>query len=159
MPITKGNALREQGGIGISYKSNYTTSNNKIDLLLSQLTKVKKTGHDQWVARCPSHDDRNPSLAIRDCNGTVLLKCFAGCSAFEIVSAIGMKLSDLFPESDEYRKLIKNPFPATDVLRCIQTESLIVATAALNIAKGKLLDKEDLDRLVLAASRIGACYD
>lgn len=156
---TKGNALREQGDIGKTYRSNYTTSSNKVDLLLSQLTKVKKIGHDRWIAQCPSHDDRNPSLAIKDCNGTVLLKCFVGCSAHEIVSAIGMNLSDLFPEIDEHRKSFKNPFPANDVLRCIKTEALIVATAACNIANGITLSNEDLQRLVLAASRIGGAYE
>jgi CHC2 zinc finger len=33
-----------------------------------------------WVARCPAHDDRTPSLSVRDStNGKVLLGCHAGC--------------------------------------------------------------------------------
>ena len=32
------------------------------DTLLSRLDKVKLTGPDKWVARCPAHDDRGPSL-------------------------------------------------------------------------------------------------
>ena len=38
-----------------------------------------------WVARCPAHSDRNPSLSIRKGDGKVLVKCFAGCS-FEAIS-------------------------------------------------------------------------
>ena len=60
---------------------------------------------------------------------------------------------------NDRQKPIKNPFPAASVLRCIQTEALIVVVAASNIAKGMKLSNEDLQRLVVAASRIGACYD
>lgn len=38
-----------------------------------------------WLVRCPAHDDRHPSLSIRDGeNGRVLVKCHAGCS-FEVI--------------------------------------------------------------------------
>ena len=37
-----------------------------VEKLLDRLSKVKKTGPGQWVACCPSHDDRTPSLAIRE---------------------------------------------------------------------------------------------
>ncbi len=34
----------------------------------------------QWMAPCPSHDDSQPSLSIRDGdNGKVLVRCHAGC--------------------------------------------------------------------------------
>jgi putative DNA primase/helicase len=34
-----------------------------------------------WMARCPAHDDRTPSLSITDgAEGRILLTCFAGCS-------------------------------------------------------------------------------
>ena len=33
-----------------------------------------------WMARCPAHEDRNPSLSIHDANdGKVLVRCHAGC--------------------------------------------------------------------------------
>jgi putative DNA primase/helicase len=31
---------------------------------------------------CPSHEDRNPSLALKDSNGKVLVKCHAGCGGW-----------------------------------------------------------------------------
>ena len=32
------------------------------------------------MARCPAHDDRKPSLSIRDADdGKVLVRCHAGC--------------------------------------------------------------------------------
>ena len=34
-----------------------------------------------WTARCPSHDDHEPSLSIRDGDdGKVLVRCHAGCA-------------------------------------------------------------------------------
>lgn len=41
------------------------------------------------TARCPAHDDRNPSLSIKDGrDGRLLLHCFAGCEFDRIRSAI-----------------------------------------------------------------------
>ncbi len=53
-----------------------------------------------WMARCPAHDDREPSLSIRSGNhGRVLLHCHAGCSPEQVVKAAGLRMSDLFPDA------------------------------------------------------------
>jgi hypothetical protein len=50
------------------------------------------------MALCPAHADKEASLSITTGDdGRVLLKCFAGCPAEDIVKAIGMQLKDLFP--------------------------------------------------------------
>src|SRR5262249_26957275 len=41
-----------------------------------------------WTARCPAHDDRNPSLSIRDANGKVLVRCHAGCDQERVIAAL-----------------------------------------------------------------------
>ena len=47
-----------------------------IEKLLSNLKKIKG-GRDRWTASCPAHEDRSPSLAIRETeDGRILLKCF-----------------------------------------------------------------------------------
>lgn len=52
-----------------------------------------------WVARCPAHDDRNPSLSIGvGSNGCGLLKCHAGCTTEDVCHTIGLSLSALFPD-------------------------------------------------------------
>lgn len=157
---TNTNALRVQGAISNNFKHNHYTTDS-LQSLLSRLQKVKQTGNSQYIACCPSHADKSPSLAIRQTDdGKILIKCFGGCSVHEIASAVGLTLSDLFPPKESTdSKPIKNPFPAVSVLRCIQSEALIVATAACNIANGIMLSDQDLERLVLAASRIGACYE
>jgi len=40
-----------------------------------------------WTARCPAHDDRTPSLSLRDADGgKVLVRCHAGCDQGEVIS-------------------------------------------------------------------------
>ena len=57
------------------------------------LEKAKRSGKG-WTARCPTHDDRNPSLSICDGdNGMVLVNCFAGCrpeDVLEKLTAMGL---------------------------------------------------------------------
>jgi CHC2 zinc finger len=57
-----------------------------------------------WVARCPAHNDRSPSLSISEGrDGRVLLWCFAGCPPESIVTALGMTMRDLFTSPHEAR--------------------------------------------------------
>jgi hypothetical protein len=52
-----------------------------------------------WAAKCPAHEDRNPSLSVSEgTDGRVLLNCHAGCDFRSIVGALGIKDADLFPE-------------------------------------------------------------
>lgn len=44
-----------------------------------------------WAARCPAHDDQNPSLSICDADGKVLVHCHAGCAQSEVISALREK--------------------------------------------------------------------
>ena len=48
-----------------------------IEDFLTRLDGVKRTGRG-WQAKCPAHDDRSPSLSIREGELGVLLHCFAG---------------------------------------------------------------------------------
>ena len=122
--------------------------------IITQLDGVKTTGQDRWIARCPTHDDKSPSLAIREVDDRLLLHCFAGCEAYEIVSALGMELSDLFPEKiNTGNKPLSRPFPAADILRCLSYEITFLVVCASDLAKGEKLNQEDKDRLLVSASR------
>lgn len=77
-----------------------TTNASKI---LDRLDGVTRKREGQYMARCPAHSDSSPSLAVGEgAEGRVLLHCYAGCSAEDIVAAVGLDLSDLFPESDKH---------------------------------------------------------
>ena len=41
-----------------------------------------------FMAKCPAHDDRNPSLSIHERDGKVLLHCHAGCSQSEVIAEL-----------------------------------------------------------------------
>jgi putative DNA primase/helicase len=48
----------------------------------------RRTG-GAWMARCPAHDDREPSLAITDATGgKVLVRCHAGCDQGDVIAAL-----------------------------------------------------------------------
>ena len=69
------------------------------DALLHRLDAVRQVGPGRWRARCPAHDSTNRDvLSIAECgDGTTLVKCFYGCSASDVVGAVGLELADLFP--------------------------------------------------------------
>ncbi len=70
-----------------------------LDGLLARQDGVRQSGPDRWIARCPAHDDRDPSLSVRDAGDRVLVHCHAGCPAGAVVSALGLELRDLFSEA------------------------------------------------------------
>lgn len=121
--------------------------------LISRLDKPKRTGNGTWLARCPAHEDRSPSLTVKECDdGRVLLHCFAGCEADAVVGAVGLGIADLFPPKPlERGPRVRRPFPAADVLEALSRESMVVLLMARDMAKGIA---PDADRLSLAVQRI-----
>lgn len=61
--------------------------------------KVKQNGKG-YMCCCPAHSEKTPSLSVKQAdNGKVLVHCFAGCSAKDVMAAIGLELRDLFADS------------------------------------------------------------
>ena len=131
--------------------------------LIDRLDGAKETGHGKYIARCPAHDDRSPSLAIKDCgDGRILLHCFAGCDVESVLDALGLSFSDIMPErvgEMHTYKPVRQRFDARQVLRVLRPEATLVAIAAENIAEGITLSDEDRDRVFNAACRIRAAAD
>ena len=135
-----------------------------IDNLLSRLEGVKRTGSGTWRARCPAHESKSLSLAIREADtGAALLHCFAGCTVHEVAGAVGLELTDLFPQRPDdpahVGKPERRPFPAADILRAIGFEATIVALAGAAIIAGEPFSQFDKDRLLVAVGRINAALD
>lgn len=127
------------------------------DALLLRLGGVRRSSsRDGWSAKCPAHKDRSPSLSVKALpDGRILLHCFAGCDTDAVLSAIGLSLTDLFPEPlGVSLPRIRPAFTAMDALRALTRESGIVAIAAADIAEGKKLNAEDASRVCLATGRI-----
>src|SRR5690606_35696923 len=126
------------------------SSTPPITRLLGRLEAVRETGAGRWIARCPAQDDRHPSLSVREtADGTVLLKCWTGCGAADVVAAVGLELRDLFPpRMDDRPPLRKHErWASVDVLRCLAHEAAIVLVAAEATGRGEALTDADRDRL------------
>lgn len=134
-----------------------------IENVLSRLEKVRQRQPGQWAARCPAHNDKSPSLSIREStDGGVLLHCFAACDVTAVVAALGMQMHELFPPRDKPAgapKKIANLLTAGQALELLANESMLVAVAAGNVGHGVKLTATDKDRLLLAAGRINVVRD
>ena len=77
------------------------------------LDKSRRNGLGKYIACCPAHDDKNPSLAITDADGTTLVYCFAGCPQRDVIDEL--RARGLWPE--EKREVNSGPyFSKTDLL-------------------------------------------
>jgi hypothetical protein len=131
---------------------------NKIEALLSRLDKVKPNGNGKWQALCPAHPDKSPSLAIKlTDDGKILIHCFAGCSVVDIVSAVGLELSDLMPENLAYKKGTKPPkFNKYELFETLAFESLILSIAIRQLLNYEDLNQADLLRVIRAENTINS---
>lgn len=69
------------------------------ETFLSQLEGARELRPGRWVAKCPAHEDKSPSLSIsvKD-DGTPMFHCFSGCGGDDILSAMGLEWADLYPD-------------------------------------------------------------
>ena len=132
-----------------------------VENLISRLDKVKGR-NGSWIARCPAHADKGPSLAVREGDdGRVLLHCFASCETASVLGAIGMDMTDLFPPDEKRREYpvegkpsMKPAFFASDLMRIIHFEALVVQIVAFDIANSKPINEETRERMLTAYQRI-----
>ena len=88
-----------------------------VERILSGLDKVRNRGPDSWMACCPAHPDKNPSLSIKETeDGDVLLHCFSGCGVDDVLAALGLEMRDLFGKTDTMVEPTRHAFTAEDVL-------------------------------------------
>lgn len=67
-----------------------------LDALRRRGAKVRQVKPGHWMAQCPAHDDRTPSLSVdKGENGTPLIQCFAGCETEAVLNTIGLKWADI----------------------------------------------------------------
>jgi len=133
------------------------------DTLLSRLSGVKGR-NGRWVARCPAHEDKSPSLAITETNDKVLVHCFAGCSVDNILGAVGMSVEDLFPprQPDAYegaQPAVRPRFTSGQLLAVLRKEAAIVMVAAADAGRGRKINQTDRDRVLLAGQRIESAME
>lgn len=69
--------------------------------VLSHFDGVKRRNENEYIARCPCHDDKKQSLCIGNGEKGVVLKCQAGCDTRAILDRVGLKPADLFFEKKQ----------------------------------------------------------
>jgi len=134
--------------------------------VLDRLERVKQTAPGRWLARCPAHEDRSPSLSIRELeDGRVLLHDFGGCDTQAVLDALGLEMQALFPERlPAVRSGGGNPpthsrIPARDLLEALSLETSVVAVIAADLLARREVSESDWERLRVAVRRIGAARD
>ena len=128
------------------------------DNLIGRLEKVRRTGPGKWQALCPAHQDKSPSLSIRETDDQrVLLHCFAGCSVESILDAVELTFDDLFPprppRADGYRPELR-PFLPSDVFEIARSEVGVVFLIGCDMHKHRVISEQDYERLLMACSRL-----
>lgn len=101
-----------------------------------------------WVAPCPAHDDRRPSLSLRDADGRVLVHCFTGCPQDDVIAAL--RARGLWPERERptwtpaervqwahQRQEIERELPTARLWR---RAAVLMAEDALTLLKAGLFD-------------------
>ncbi len=71
------------------------TAREAYENILQHFKIIKRYG-DKSQCQCPAHDDRHASLTVTKGNNSVLVHCHAGCSLDNVLSAAGLRKSDLF---------------------------------------------------------------
>ena len=132
-----------------------------IETFLNRLHKVKSRGKNKWVALCPCHSEKTPSLAITDDNGVVLMHCFGcGASAPFVAEALGIDVSECFPDTGnvKYEKQDRKYFPADQVLDALKVESTVLYLISKRMLEGEM-SKELKDEIYKSMCRLWAAED
>ena len=78
---------------------------------LNRLPKLRSNGKDRWRAQCPAHDSNSLSLSCAVASDNrLLVKCHVGCSALDILQAVGCDWGDLYPEEDKHHRSLARDF-------------------------------------------------
>lgn len=125
-----------------------------IDELLDRLEKVRANGKGKWIACCPVHGDKNPSMSIADKDGRILCHCFAcGANGLEVVQALGLSPSVLF------EKPLESGYVPKRIQEEAQVDRLVLAGAEEMKRQGKRLTYKDFQRIKLARARLEVLGD
>ena len=128
--------------------------------ILDRLVGVRQTAPGRWISRCPAHEDKSPSLSIRELeDGRVLLHDFGGCETLDVLQAIGLDFGDLFDKPlAHFLPPIRNGFSARELLE-LNAHEATVAVLLASEAQGRALEPHEVDRLAQAAGRLSKARD
>lgn len=138
-----------------------------VEVILGRLDGIRESGRG-WRADCPvGHRSRGTLSIAEGDDGRVLLHCFVGCSAADVLTALGLTLPDLFPErmppaTPEARRELRRRAKESSwsaALCVLAREAAVVLAASATLLRGHVLRDEDHGRLALAERRIHAARE
>lgn len=106
-----------------------------VEAFLGRLPGGVRRNGTGWIAYCPAHEDRTPSLSISVGDGRILFKCQAGCSQEAVLAAfatLGIKKRELFLDAGKRE-------PQNDVGESKRVKPKIVKTYDYSDEEGTLL--------------------
>jgi hypothetical protein len=128
--------------------------------LLDRLERVKQAGPGRWIACCPAHKDRTPSLSIRELDdGRVLLHDFGGCDIENVLASLGLTVGDLFAKPLGEFRPSQSAIPARDLLVLLDHEITVAVIILDEIVTRRAVNECQLQRLMTASVRIGKARD
>jgi hypothetical protein len=105
--------------------------------LISRLDGVRRITDSRYMAKCPAHSDGDPSLSIKQLpDSRILIKCFAGCGALEVLEAVGLDWGALMPDDGLYE-------PVADRREREARHDMIVDYLLTVLREGGRLSEED----------------
>lgn len=140
-----------------------TDALNPYDNLLSRLEGVQSTGKGQR-SRCPACGGKSRKLSLAQGNdGRVLLHCFGGCSAADVLAAVGLTVADLFDrpitskmtpaERHELRECQRQS-QWRAALEVLYLESTVILIAIRQLCDDVGITEDDYQRMKLAVERV-----
>lgn len=116
--------------------------------ILNHLDKVKKTPSG-YVACCPVHDDKNPSMSVTEKDGVVLMHCFScGANGLDVANSLQISPSALFTD-------VMMPVTMTRRLKSdLQTDAYVISIYESTKQSNGRLTYNDFKRYKLARERI-----
>jgi hypothetical protein len=93
-------------GVVKSSTHDATTPRSHLNRIAERFEDFQRSGKG-YKARCPAHDDSNPSLSINEGeDGRILIHCHAGCPIADVLEVVGLTLADLQPGAKLWPKPI-----------------------------------------------------
>lgn len=132
--------------------------------LIERLDGVRARGDGKWMACCPAHPDKSPSLSIRETDiGTVLLHCFAGCATDDVLGAVGLEFSDLYPDPlpglQQRAELRFSGARPEDAIMAWSYDTTVLLAGVSDWLAGKTLERDDVVAMQRALIDMRALID
>lgn len=133
-----------------------------IDDFLIRLNRVRRLSDSQYKASCPTamhtHGDRSAGLRIKVAeDGRILVYCYSGCHVELVTQALGLTLSDLYPQPERRLGAIatRNPrYLSRNNLIALRYDAVIASLALDYVVQGRELFADDIETMSASSRRL-----